>query len=47
MSIDTECISQSSESVHKMFVLVVEQEVKNKIKNARAIQSPLPPIAKM
>lgn len=42
MSVDTGCISQPSASVHKMFVPVVEQEVKEKINNARMIYSLLP-----
>jgi len=42
MSVDTNCISQPSASIHKMFIPVVEREVQEKIKNARPIYA-LPP----
>lgn len=41
MSADTDCISQPSSAVHKMFVLVVEQEIKLKIINTKPICIPL------
>lgn len=45
MSVDPDCNSQPSSSVHNTFVPVVEQEVKLKINNAIPIYTPLPSAA--